>query len=131
MGYRIGIRDSEFRIEEENKQNALEAIRTLMEEEGHTPRDKSFAWLNGVNQDEWDYFKEAMRDWRFPVELDDELNVVGINFNGQKIGDEEELFRAIAPYVVTGSYITFFGRGDGHHWRIEFQENDIEKYDDV
>ena len=131
MGYEIGIHDSEFHIDNEDTQAALNAITEMMDEAGHTPRDKAFAWMNGVDPDEWDYLKEAMKDWRFPVEFDDELNVVGINFTGQKIGDEEQMFDVIAPYVETGSYITFFGRGDGYRWRIEFHEDEVEEVSDV
>lgn len=133
----MGVRDAEFFIPSENTREALEALKALMnnpnaDRSGYNSRGSdSFAYMRRVEPSDWDYLKEAMADWRFPVELDDKHNVVGITFRGENSGDEEQMFEVIAPYVESGSYIEFFGRGDGYRWKIHFEEDTIRREDDV
>ena len=131
MGYYIDITGSDFRIDAENKSDALEAIFELMgdptvDRRGGNRHHRHFSWLNNATPGEWIALEDAMEDWRFPVVTDEDGNVIGIQFTGQKIGQENLLFERIAPYVENGSYIQFTGE-DNHVWRIEFSEDDIEE----
>jgi hypothetical protein len=78
-----------------------------------------FAWMNNANADAWTCFADAMRDWRYPVELDADGNVANISFVGEKLGDEKAMLAAIAPYVDASSYIQMHGE-DGEMWRWVF-----------
>ena len=132
MGVNIRLRDADFRISAEHKDDALTAIRELMNDQeagrsgfnSHGP--DSFASMRGVNPEDWDYLKEAMRDWRFPITLDESRDVVGIGFTGEKIGDEIQLFAAIAPFVDSGSYLEFSSRG-AQRYRLVFTADDVLK----
>ena len=121
MGYKIHLIDSDFRIDSEHERDALEDVRKLT-----TWND--WAWMNRANPASWDYLKEAMEAWNFPIELDDDRNVVGIRFDGEKEGDEEELFRTLAPYVDDGSYLQFRGE-DAEIWRYVFEGDSVERQD--
>jgi len=132
MGYSIQLQEAAFRIEAEDTRDALATIKDLMtdlsaERGGYRSQgDDHFAYMNGVDPEEWDYLKEAMRDWRFPVELDDDLNVVDIRFVGENVGDEKQMFESIASFVQDGSYIEFVG-ADGERFRYVFKEDTMEQ----
>ncbi len=64
-------------------------------------------------------FPQIIAAWLWNIELDEEGNVVGIQFEAEKIGDEDALFGAIAPFVKAGSYIDMHGE-DGARWRWAF-----------
>lgn len=81
-----------------------------------------FAYLNNAEPDLWNNLSDAMSDWRFPIDVNDEQDVVDISFSGEKLGDEKQMFERIAPFVKTGSYIEFVG-DEGEKWRIEFTED--------
>lgn len=127
----------DFRVQGRKGAYTLAEIRNLpdvevTDEKGYITYDtarvieRHFSWLNGVDPDNWDYLKDAMADWRFPIELDDDLNVVDIGFTGEKLGDEKQMFEVIAPFVEDGSYIEMQGE-DGDVWRWEFTGDSVEE----
>lgn len=183
MGYHIRFRGADFRIDSENTQDALRAIKDLMVDpdanrsggtfnptdytpaelaekpddftiEGRhgtytlgeipdtpgvelekntygdtttiTLAERHFSWMNNADPDEWETLEDAMASWGYPIETDDEGNVIDIRFHGQKIGDEDQLFDAIAPYVEDGSYIEMTGEDD-YVWRWVFNGNRVEE----
>ena len=85
-----------------------------------------YAW---VSTDEFlnaKTLKDAMAAWRYDIEEDDLGNVIGIEFTGEKLGDELIMFKAIAPYVQDGSYLEMQGE-DGESWRWLFRFNDVKE----
>jgi hypothetical protein len=46
-------------------------------------------------------------------------DIVGVSFIGEKVGDEDALFRAVAPAVDAGSYIQV-SSDEGENWRWVF-----------
>lgn len=134
MGYNIQIIGADFSIDTADTRNALEAIEALMQDPDAERRGYSkhsgdhFSWLNNATPEEWNTLDEAMVDWRFPIHRNDTGDVIGIEFSGQKIGQEKLMFERIAPFVETGSHITFKGE-DGDTWRLEFQNAGIEEVD--
>jgi len=71
--------------------------------------------------------EDALEAWRWPVSIDPQSgDVVGIEFTGEKLGDEELLFKAIAPYVTEGSYTLMVGE-DGEIWKWVFGSGGCEK----
>jgi hypothetical protein len=113
--------EAKFTIKKEKKSAALEALKKLGNG-SNDPRAHGngyFSWMNDTDPDQWDSIKEAMSEWRYPVQFDKEGNVVGIGFNGEKMGQEEFMFQTIAPFVEAGSCIHMRGE-DGSQWRWEF-----------
>lgn len=56
----------------------------------------------------------------YDFHLDLAGNITELTFKGDKLGDDFEMFRSIAPYVQDGSYIWMMGE-DGSQWRWVFQ----------
>jgi hypothetical protein len=112
MGYNISLEEAGFRISADNVPKALEALKAMP--------DKKYSWMNDNSWQGLDSFGAIMEEWRYPVEFDkDSGDVTGIDFEGEKIGDEVALFEALAPFVEKGSYIHMSGE-DNAQWRWEF-----------
>lgn len=115
MGYYIYQEKSEFRIDRTQKKNVLSAIQSLQGKETCGDHfafvDPKFYRLKTLHS--------ILREWRWQIENDLHGNVVKIKFTGEKAGDEDILFKAIAPFVQAGSFIEMFGE-DGVRWRYEF-----------
>ena len=56
----------------------------------------------------------------YDFQLDSDGNISELEFTGEKLGSDFELFQSIAPYVKDGSYIWMHG-ADGSKWRWVFQ----------
>ena len=120
MGYCMTQRDSNFAIKAEDKEKALEAIKELAGKETiHDGSGKHFSWVETERFVNASTLKEAMDEWRWEIGEDEEGNVLDIYFSGEKLGNDEILFNAIAPYVKEGSYIEMSGE-DGSLWRWSF-----------
>ena len=133
MGYYMQQTDSLFTIKAENKAKALEAIKALAERVdtdgsgGSSTGERWYSWVTTSEFVEAESLKEAVKAWRWNLDMDDVGNVYGICFEGEKLGDDEILFRAIAPYVEEGSFIQMSGE-DGCLWRWSFDGKEcIEK----
>lgn len=71
-------------------------------------------------------FAELMAECWWSVEYDEDENVVGITFEGEKQGYcEEEALEVIAEYVKEGSYVEMKGE-DGERWKWEFRNGKLE-----
>lgn len=113
MGYYIDVVDTKFHIPADKKADALKAVQALGKEDGGT-----YSWVND-NFAQQGTLKEALDAWRYTLTEDEDGNVTDITFEGQKLGDDETLFRALAPYVEAGSYLEVSGE-EGAHWRWAF-----------
>jgi hypothetical protein len=120
MGYYMNQMAQDFFIATENKQHALWAIKNLA---GHeTIEDGSgrhYSWVDTKGYLGADTLDRAMVAWRWEVSSDEDGNIDGIYFSGQKLGDDYILMKAIAKYVQAGSYIEMSGE-DGCLWRYVF-----------
>ena len=128
MGYWMKQRDSKFEVVDEEK--ALEAIKALASREsemqgGSFPSgERWFSWVNTPEFLKAGSFAEAMRAWRW--EYGDEGFGNYIKFAGEKLGLDDILFEAIAPYVRAGSFIEMEGE-DGYIWRWSFDGKGVEE----
>jgi hypothetical protein len=116
MGYCMSQDESQFHIKASDKDLALRAIKTLM---GN--KRGSFNWVDASTVKSSRNLTDAMREWRWDVEEDEAGDIVGITFAGEKAGDDLTLFKTIAPFVKSGSYIEMHGE-DGTRWRWIFSE---------
>lgn len=123
MGYYIDQLGSEFHISREAAPYAHAAIRNMFGKGQETIRDSSgphYRWVCTKTALDARDLKEAMEEWRYHLTTDALTgDHTSITFKGEKAGDEEALFRAIAPYVTINSYIEFRGE-DGYCWRWVF-----------
>lgn len=148
MGYCISINDSKFAIRRKHKDAAFEAVKrahsapTDVTKQGgdkfgrksaHTesiPIGGRFAWLPEDYISRCSTLEEVFEEWRYPVETNDFGDITGIDFYGEKIGDEVELFRVIAPFVESGSYLEMHGE-DGAFWRWVFKNGTFAEVDPI
>ena len=135
MGYHIQTMDKQFYIKNEDKSAALQAIKDLNKKEqelGHGgtyyngKHTRHFSWVNSETVNEAKTLEDALCEWRWEPETDSDGNIVDIEFTGQKIGDEEYLFEAIASFVKEDSFIEFRGE-DGEMWCLQFHGGMIEE----
>ncbi|HVE13834.1 MAG TPA: hypothetical protein VNI01_10605 [Elusimicrobiota bacterium] len=111
MGYYIRQGASEFRIRAENLEAARRALLAFLAK-------GEIGWQRGRAAPDMTA-KEAFACARWDLGLDGAGNAVGIEFLGEKLGDDEAVLRAVAPWVDAGSYVEILGE-DGHRWRWAF-----------
>ena len=137
MGYCVERSLHDMCITLENQDECLAAINKL-----HSPENKEKmrggSYCSGERTGYWyswvDYpeggFKdllEALEAWSFDAFVNDCGDCVIECFNGEKLGQEEEvLYTAIAPYVESGGYIESRGE-DGDRWNHYFKDGEVEQ----
>lgn len=129
MGYCMSQNGSKFYIAQADQAAALA---TALELCNH-PEKMSAGWFDQITK-VWSSFSwvdidefraaktlvEALKAWRWIIEVDVDDNVIAILFDGEKLGQDQLLFDAIAPWVQDGSYIEMSGE-DGSMWRWVFE----------
>ena len=113
MGIYISLREETFKMDANKKDKALAAIKKLCK------KNKDYSWVENDKVLDAKTFEEAMQEWRYPVSVDEKGNVCQIEFIGEKLGDEEELFKAIAPFVKRGSYLVMEIEQDFYKWAFD------------
>ncbi len=129
MGYHISMMDSKFRIPASVKEQALAAMKRMNPSKkgsGYWQDKPQWAWVDQEIVNKAPTLEDAMTEWRYVPEMDDEGNIVDISFEGEKIGDEMEMFKTIAPFVEEGSYIEMQGE-DGAFWRWVFKNGQVKE----
>jgi hypothetical protein len=108
-------------IPKDKFQDVLKAIQSLHGKETITDSGgKHFSWVD-YNFYNIDNLKEMLEEWRWKPVFDDKGDIVKLEFWGEKIGDENLLFNAIAPCVTSGGYIQMMGE-DHSEWRWVFED---------
>lgn len=126
MGYYAEQVDSDFFVSAEMIPSLIEAVHKLAEDGTPSVRG-SYVLMN--NKYSWvrdDYIDsnnvvDIFRYWRWDIDLDQEGNINRIRFAGEKLGDDEVFFKAIAPFVKSGSFIEMVGE-DHAMWRWKFND---------
>ena len=113
MGYCIWQHSSSFIILAENFAKVVKAIKEAF-------KDQQFGWVRAELVQNCKSIFDILAECRWDVDIDIGGNIVGIEFTGEKLGDDiETLFNAIAPYVQAGSYIQMSGE-EGEQWKYVF-----------
>jgi hypothetical protein len=126
MGYCMDQSETVFNIAKENISSAVKSIQDLHGKETiQGGSGRHFSWVDE------DFYKQGdltkiLNAWRWNPNFDMEGNVVNIEFTGEKLGDDQILFDAIAPFVKEGSYIEMRGE-DGAIWRWVFDGKTCEE----
>lgn len=137
MGYCMQVRAESFHIKGENMAGAIAAIKALDGKEaemgasggvyrGGACESKHYSWVRNGFSERHSTLEGLLKEWGWYPEINHDPNgsgaeweAFGINFEREKIGDEQILFNAIAPFVEPGSYIEMVGE-DGTIWRWYF-----------
>lgn len=129
MGYYINQESANFTILKENFSRCLEAIKGLMSQtdkmtggsfSGGKQTDRWFSWVNTDSVLSAQTLVDALDAWRWDAKLDNDENIYHIFFRGEKAGSDDNLMKAIAPFVKCGSYIQMRGE-EGEVWRWFFK----------
>lgn len=129
MGYYVTY-DIEATFKKVDEPAMLAAINALHEPEVMNPRARDGSWSGGKHTACWYSFtdnpppggfaslEEALEAWRFEAQ-DVGGGEVGLCFNGDKSGQEEVLFAALAPYLTGNIYAS---GEDGAVWGYRFRD---------
>lgn len=136
MGYYIDVSVNNVVIPADKVQVCLAAINGMHEKNVVMSRGGGGEWKAGSKADGWyswvrnpgtegfSNLLDALGDWRWEA-TEDVLGSVTIEyFTGEKYGDDELLFTAIAPYIAGGGAIEFRGE-DGAMWRYLFEGGEM------
>lgn len=135
MGYGMDQREAVFTIKKENKSDALKAIRALAKEAGKmsggswlsTSREtRHFSWVD-MEFVRAKTLEVALEAWRWEPVVDEKTgDITSLTFLGEKLGDDQVLWKAVAPFVESGSYISMYGE-DGSNWVWRFVDGKFEE----
>lgn len=81
---------------------------------------KWYSWVTNPPPEGFPDLKDALEAWRYEVSVLGDGSVKIEYFAGEKYGNDERLFRSIAPFVVEGATIDCRGE-DGALWRFVFE----------
>jgi hypothetical protein len=129
MSYVIFVLETNFRISKENTDAVLKAAKSLCLHQPTLPLSggkrtakfitRLFSFVDSDAIQNYSTVFDVLDGWRWMPSIDDEGNIESLEFLGEKLGDEEILFKAIAPFVEAGSTIIAAGE-DGKVWRWRF-----------
>jgi hypothetical protein len=136
MGYCIELRKESFWILAKNKPMALANIKELANHpewmhggrwEGGRQTKRWYSWTDTNEYLNASTLEDALLAWGWEAYVSPfNGDIDGIRFLGEKIGQEEILFNAIAPFVESGSYIEMEGE-DGEIWRWAFENGELDE----
>jgi len=117
MGYEMSQAGCSFTIKNVHHAAVLRALKQMM------LKGNSYAWVDS-DAASWKTLECALRAWRWEPSYNSSLDIVKLDFVGEKLGDERVLFSKLAPFVQSGSYIEMIGE-DGARWRWVFEQGDV------
>lgn len=133
MGYCVRIEITDIRILAEKVAECLAAINAM--HDPATMRDKAgggstdgSVWYSFTRNPPESGFRSlvnAFEAWRYDAFVDEDDGSVVIDcFDGEKWGDDEQLFQTIAPFVEGEGLILVRGE-DGAQWRYTFNNGEM------
>jgi len=120
MGYCINQVGGNFDIKAGNVEAAAQALRDMPNPgKDHWPPNR-YSWMSDDWQEAGD-LSNLLDEWRWEADVDHDNGgaIIGLNFHGEKAGDDLAMFQAIAPHVEPGSYVEMTGE-EGERWRWTF-----------
>jgi hypothetical protein len=133
MGYCMDQSDTDILIPKEFHSLMLQKIKSIMTDTeamqggswgGDAPNQKWYSWVPTEKVLEAKTVEDALKAWRWEASLNAGGDINHLSFRGEKLGQDNILFEAIAPYVKWGSYISMRGE-DGALWRWFFDDQKL------
>lgn len=125
MGYCMTQDDCRnFLLKKTNFSKALKAIKELKGGGRYgDARGRHYAWVTDSEYVTAKTLPDALQAWRWHLIVNEEGDATELIFEGEKLGDDEVLLRAIAPFVESGELCM---RGeDGAVWKWEFRNKKL------
>lgn len=118
MSYPMSQISNKFFIPKENIQKVIEVLKT---------KDPQCSWGDRKYED-CQTIQEIFEYWGWYIGVAFSGNVVEIAFQGDSLGNEDVLFRAIAPFVKDGSFIHMKGDGaEYEQWKWIFKNGEMKQ----
>jgi hypothetical protein len=130
VGYYVEINVNDLHIAKENVAKALAAINALhapdlMKKQaggGCSDGTKWYSWVGNPPEGGFTDLVDAIKSWRYEAALNDDGSVEVLHFKGEKLGDCQILWAALAPFVNHKAEIFCKGE-DGAQWKWTFKKN--------
>jgi hypothetical protein len=125
MGYYVDMCLSNVVIKKANVAKALKAVNDLFLPENIKKNvfmgGNSYSW---VANHSYNNLPDAISNWRYGCLILDNGDIEIDSFNGEKLGDDNIFWKALAPFVSSKSMIECVG-GDDYHWRWTFKNKKL------
>lgn len=125
--------ESSYRLSRRHFDAALDAVKRLHHDISpgllgapRTPYTADRSGVSGAAVISSDTLDEALRHWHWmplydepdemPAEDPTQFDIIELEYTGCKLGDEDHLFAALAPFADEGSFVSVIGE-DGKIWR--------------
>lgn len=115
-----------FFIAADEKGAALKRVKEKLQggETVHSHSGSYYKWMNDCDWPNAKTLEELLAMWRWSAKTDEEGNIVGLSFEGEKLGDDLRFFGTLAKHVKDGSFIHMLGE-DGHQWKWVFENGEV------
>jgi len=123
MGYCISLQESTIVIKKENAEKVIETLRDLAKEK--LGDGKRLMWINLYSLVDSESIEDTFDQLRYQLKTNDDGDYEIDYLSGEKLGDDYELFQAIAPYIEDG-YIEVSGE-DNCIWRWVFESGECKE----
>lgn len=121
MGYSARISETKFLIKEENLEDAFIYAKDFL-----IKYDEKISYVEKEDIEATNNLEDLFEVFGFEIEKDPiTLDINKLEFVWDKLGNDENLFGLIAPYIEEGSYIQWIGE-DGDIWRYVFRNGIFE-----
>ena len=139
MGYCVTMDVSNLSIPKDKKEDALKAINALHDPElmqkqagggvwkAGGERTYHYSWVTNPEDGGFKDLVEAIKEWRYEAYEDEDGNVHIEYFTGEKLGNCNVLWKALAQYLTDG-HIDCRGE-DGALWRWEIKNGTFKELD--
>lgn len=84
-------------------------------------------WVDHDALEQSQTLEQQLEAFGWPCVTDADGNIVGLRFTGSKEGEETLLFRTLAPYFQSNSFIVAEGGSEGRRWRWQFHNGKVKK----
>jgi len=117
MGYCMRQQEIKFFIPSDEKGAALKRVKEKLQ-------SGNYRWMNDSDWANAKTLEEMLEEWRWDAKVDEDGNIIGLTFEGEKAGDDLRFFGALAKHVKDGSFIHMLGE-DGHQWKWVFEGGEV------
>ncbi len=117
MGYCVDVTCTGMIIKKKNIKKALAAINAIPVKKESRIGIGGYAWVNhdGKHPD----LITALANWRYDAKTQQNGDILIEYFQGEKVGDDEVLWTAIAPFIQKDAEVEYHGE-DGCQWKYVF-----------